>query len=327
MPGGPSPLTFGYEMKTTATVACISALVGAVVSGFVTYSIVSSSRATVQHTSGDEEPPQPPEAVPIANVKTPIASDGASIVWSDRLDNLSGKWVSADGEQSAELDYRMLHFGDTADWPDLNSKTFLIGREMQFLSDDGGIYTICTFNGNPDEMHFIKEDSESIKNNSELADLTSLLLYREGSPNARSRKPLGEKKPPAKAQALLDAIPSIEFGERKDALMARLGLADDDSLELLLGERSMGESDLIFSLGIDSEWMLKLAFTVDSPNAEESEAVIRRFQLFRGYVDDVREGRLDVQKHVYPYFGGGKVIAKPNGAEQDAGDQTPAAVD
>ena len=58
-----------------------------------------------------------------------------SMEWLVRF---SGKWVSADGQQSAELDDRMLRFEETPGWPDLNRKTFLLGREeMQFLGDTG----------------------------------------------------------------------------------------------------------------------------------------------------------------------------------------------
>lgn len=243
----------------------------------------------------------------------PVYEPDESMDWSDWLSKLSGKWVSANGEQSAELDFRMLRFGDAADWPDLSGKTFLLGQEMQFLTDSG-FYTISTLYSNPDEMRFIKEDSVT-------EDLSSLTLYREGSPRARSRAPIPEAEPPTKVQAILDGILTIKDGELKDAVLARLGLNGFEGLEVLAGESGLGETDILFDLGIDDHWMLYVAYTRKSPDAEESEAVLRQLQILRGYVDEAREGWLDTGKPVYPYFAQGQVITKNQQAEQDAAEQ------
>ncbi|MCB1079028.1 MAG: hypothetical protein KDM64_14495 [Verrucomicrobiae bacterium] len=223
------------------------------------------------------------------------------------LRKLSGNWVSADGQQSAVLNYRRLRFDKTVDWPDISQRSFLLGEEMQFMTNRG-FYVISTLYAEPDRMCFIKEDLQT-------GALTEFTLYREGSPNARSRKPLADKTPPPRVQKLLDAIPTIKAGETKDSVMARLGLADDDSLELLGGQRETGYTDMIFSLGIDNEWMLRLEFSVDSTDEEDGEAVIRHFQIVRGYVDDGRNGRFDIQKLVYPYFTDGQIIVAPPEAE------------
>ena len=207
----------------------------------------------------NDEDNDDPFANPTESGSDPFALDERG----DWLSKLSGNWVSADGQQSAELDYRTLRFSDTIDWPDISNRYFLIGNEMQFMTNRG-YYNISTLYTEPDEMCFLKEDLKT-------GDLTSFTLYREGTPRARSRRPLVEKTPPPKVQELLDVIPTIKPEEKRDSVMKRLGLADDKMLELLGGERSREEHDLIFSLGIDNEWMLRLEFSVDISDAEYSE--------------------------------------------------------
>ena len=51
--------------------------------------------------------------------------------------NFSGSWTSADGQQNAKLDFRTLRFGRTGAWNDLKNHTYLLGQEMQFISENG----------------------------------------------------------------------------------------------------------------------------------------------------------------------------------------------
>lgn len=221
---------------------------------------------------------------------------------------LSGNWVSPDGRQSAELDGRILRFQETVDWPDLDRRHFLISGGATSFMTNSGYYSL---HANPDKLLFLKEDLET-------GDHTSFALYREGSPDAGSRTPLADKAPPPKVAALLAAIPMIQAGERKDAVMKRFGLVDDESLELLDAESSMGETDMLLSLGIDNEWMLKLEYKLDRPGADAGEAVIRRFQVVRGYVDDVKAGRFDIMKPVFPFYSDGTIVLAPGTADEGA---------
>ena len=50
--------------------------------------------------------------------------------WLENLLKLSGDWVSGDGEQKAKLDGRVLSFGDTPDWPDLQNRDFISVRSV-----------------------------------------------------------------------------------------------------------------------------------------------------------------------------------------------------
>lgn len=224
----------------------------------------------------------------------------------DRLFALSGKWVSPDGQQTAELDGRILRFQETVDWPDLDRRHFLLSGGATSFMTNSGYYNIRT---NPDKLLFLKEDLKT-------GDYTSFTLYRERSPNAGSRTPLAVKTPPPKVAALLAAIPTITEGERKDAVMKRFGLADDESLELLDAESSMGETDMLLNLGIDNEWMLQLQHKVDRPGADSGDAVIRLFQVVRGYVDDVKAGRFDIMKPVFPYYSDGTIVLAPATADE-----------
>lgn len=224
------------------------------------------------------------------------------IDWSDWLSKLSGSWVSASGEQSAVLDFRMLSFDGASGWPDLDGVTFLLGAEMQFLTESG-FYTVSTLYSDPDEIRLIKEDLIS-------EDLTSLTLYRKGTARAHSRIPIPEAEPPPELQTILDGILTIKEGELKEVVLRRLGVMDLKGIEVLAGESGLGETDLLLDLGIDEHWMLHIAYTRSSPEAKESEAVLRRFQIIRGYVGEARQRWPDSGKTVFPYFAQGRVITK-----------------
>lgn len=235
--------------------------------------------------------------------------------WDVLLSNLSGTWTSIDGQIDAVLDFRMLSFKTTPDWPDLENQTFLLGSEMQFLSSRG-VYLINTRYSEPDVMWFCLEDKVT-------KDLTTFTLFREGTPKAASRKPIPEGEPPLKVRELLLLIPSIRDGELKETALEGLGLKDLEGLEILTGESGLGNTDLILALGIDDHWMLSLAYQRLNPNDDESKAVLRTFKLFQGYVDDVRSGFLELERVAYPYYENGMIIRGPSQAEKAINGQPP----
>ncbi|HRQ87606.1 MAG TPA: hypothetical protein PLA50_02340 [Bacteroidia bacterium] len=284
-------------MKSIATVAGVSALIGAVGGVIITCFVLREPNLVAPDSPFMESNEFDGELDPLTGRKD----------WLDRLAVLSGDWVSADGDQTAQLDYRVLRFKSTVDWPDLDGRSFLLGEEMQFMTESG-FYSLHASGDSFDMIFLIKEGA------SPDGDLSRLTLYREGSPLARSRQPLGEKMPPPKVQALLDAIPSIREGVRKDDVMERLGLARDGSLELLDAERSSGQTDMLLTLGIDDEWMLRLRYDVESSDVADSEAKLRKFQVVRGYVNDIKAGRFDIEKRIYPYFLNGRIIGAPDSA-------------
>lgn len=226
--------------------------------------------------------------------------------WTDRLLRLSGAWISADGQQAAELDYRTLSFGATKNWPDIENQTYLLGQEMQFLSKDG-FYSVCVDEA-PDSLRIIKQDLATDA-------YCGFTLYREGSPQARSREPLGDITPPPVIRGILDQIPNIREGERKDAVMGRIDLGPG-KIEVLECFSSLGVTDMLISLGIDRHWMLKLDYKLDPPDSPESEATILRFQIIRGEIDDARNGSHDIEQIIYPYFHFGKIITASAIAKQ-----------
>jgi len=278
--------------------ALVALLIGFGAGAAITYLEMREPRG-LQANPFASPPPEAEETSPLPSEPTRE---------EERLSALSGKWVSPDGQQSAELDGRILRFHETVDWPDLDRRHFLFSGGATSFMTNSGYYNLHT---NPDKLLFLKEDLKT-------GDYTSFCLYREGSPDARSRTPLAEKAAPPKVAALLAAIPTITVGERKDAVMKRFGLADDESLELLDAESSMGQTDMLLSLGIDNEWMLKLQYKVDRPDADAGEAVIRHFQAVRGYVDDVKAGRFDIMKPVFPYYSDGTIVLAPSTADEGA---------
>lgn len=231
--------------------------------------------------------------------------------WSALLSKLSGSWTSADGEQSANLDFRTLRFGRTGSWADLENHTYLLGQEMQFLSDSG-YYTVCQMES-PDALRIIKRDLVT-------EDVYGFTIYRADSRRARAREPLGIVVPPPSMQKLLDEIPNITPIDRKDTVLQRMGIKED-RMEILDGSSSFGETDLLLNLGVDGHWMLKLGYKRPGPEAGPSEAKLKRFQIVRGYIDDAREGDLDVEQFIYPYFVHDKVVAGPSKAEQAGTEQ------
>ncbi len=223
-----------------------------------------------------------------------------NVDWEDWRLSLSGKWVSMDGEQTAIFHPEYLQFGNMTTWPELKQRRIDIGHEMVFRTDFG-YYVISTFYDQPDEL-FLTCRSSGIN------DLTSLTLYREGTPLAGSRKPIPYAEPTKELQALLSGIHSIKDGESKDVVFGRLGLGDLKGLEVIDRQSGLGQTDELWDLGIDDHWMLYVIYTLDSPGTDESQAVLRRFQVIRGYVDDNKWP--DTGKIIYPYFAKGKVITE-----------------
>jgi hypothetical protein len=274
----------------------------------------------MQVRSGPPATVQPPSPDPKIPVDAPFAEGFVDLAGGreaehdgdELLSKLSGAWTSIDGQINADLDFRMLRFKAAPDWQDLENQTFLLGSEMDFLSSRG-VYLIQTRYSEPDEMWFCLEDEVT-------EDLTSFTLFREGSPKAGSRTPIPRGEPPQKVRDLLRLIPLIRAGELKDTVLERCGLGDLDGFELLGGEGGLGETDLILALGIDDHWMLSIGYRRLSPD-DESKAVLRTFKLFQGYVDDVREGLLELERVAFPYYDNGKIITGPSQAEQASSGQ------
>lgn len=298
-----SPLFLTRFWKSMNPRSFIAILIGASLGCTGTYLVMKKSvptnsmenqetNETVNGPNFDDpfanSPVDDPFATSAENESDPFAEEEST----SQLEKLSGKWVSVDGMQTAELDLRTLRFGPSTDWPDLNNRFFLISENMQFMTNSGYYDLISR---KPNKIRVIKEDLEN-------GDLTSFNLYREGSPHARSRKPLADKAHPEKVRALLDLIPTIKKGEKMEDVMTRLGLANEELLEPLAGESGLGQSDWVYGLRIDNEYMLRLSYLTQPPNHLESEAVIFRFQIVRGYIDDIRNSRDDMFKLVYPYF-------------------------
>ena len=234
-------------------------------------------------------------------------------IWEDWLSKLSGKWVSADGQQTADLDFRVLRFGETTGWPEVSRKTFLLGREMDFMSSDGsGSYTISTVYAEPNTMQVIREQTAT-------CSLTGFTLYRDGTPRARSRLPVPKAVPPPEIQVLLGGIRTIKVGESKGEVLKRLSFADIRGSEVIDWYRGLGDNHVTYDLGVDGHWMLRLSYHQKSAVIGEDDGELGDMRVFRGYVDDFRKGISDIEDIVYPYYENGYVITGPNEAEQAGG--------
>ena len=226
-----------------------------------------------------------------------------------QLEKLSGKWISADGQQNAEIDFRTLRFKDMGQWADLDNQTYLLGQEMQFLSK-GGFYSVCQTEAS-DSLRIIKKDLMT-------DDVYGFTLYRSDFPRARARAPLSQVEPPPEIRIILAAIPKIQQTDRKDDVLRVMKL-DEEKMEILEGSSSLGETDRLFNLGIDDHWMLKLGYKRPRPDSPPEQTTFKRFQLVRGYVDDVRrDGALDVEQFIYPYFVFDKIVTGPTSTQQVA---------
>jgi hypothetical protein len=248
---------------------------------------------------------QPTAEVALAE---PFALPGEQLVEKpaereDGLKNLlklSGDWISGDGEQKAKLDYRILSFEDTPDWPDLQKQDFLLGTELQFLSDTG----FYTMSGEEDTITFIKEDRKT-------KSLSRLTLYRMGSPFAAARPPLPRTPPPPSIQALLDLVPTIRESESLEAVFSRFPKDWTGKLTVIGGDSGMGESDIFFDLEVNGEWMLHAKKKLRGDK-------ILRFRLVRSYMQDRNGKGPDVRRVVFPYYEFGKIITGPMEAKDAA---------
>lgn len=294
-----------------------SQLIAGIVAGLFVGSMSTYFVMKGEISPAEVEQPSEPEAGGFLDDPFAIGSESGDQgvfdepAWTTLLSKLSGSWISADGEQNANLDFRTLRFGRTGTWADLENNTYLLGQEMQFLSDSG-FYSVCQMES-PDALRIIKKDLVT-------EDVYGFTIYRADSPRARARQPLGDVVPPPSVQKLLNEIPNIRPTDRKDTVLQRMGI-EEDRLEILDGSSSLGETDLLLNLGIDGHWMLKLGYKSPGPEAGPSEATLKRFQIVRGYIDDAREGDLDVEQFIYPYFVYDKVVAGPSKAEQTGAGQ------
>lgn len=236
------------------------------------------SHAPVPSITQAPPPPSPPASfqLPGEDEQGPAAPPADPL---EQLAKLSGKWASGDGSVSATFDYRMLHFHETKGWPDLDGKTFLLGSELQFLSE-AGLYSIGLEDSEPSKLRIIKEDRGS-------KDLISFSLFREGDPRCRARPPFSDTPPPPEIQAILDEIPSIRLGESADALLKRLVFPRVPTATPITGMTSAGQSDDVWSLG--GEWLLKLS--------ETNRDGVVRFQIARGTAKP-----LEYSEYRYPYY-------------------------
>jgi hypothetical protein len=226
--------------------------------------------------------------------------------WTSLLSKFSGTWTSADGQQNAKLDDRTLQFDRTGAWADLENHNYLLGQELQFLSEDG-FYTVCLVEEH-DVIRIIKEDLVT-------ADVYGFTLHREGSVRARARPPLKPVETPQRISELLVRIPSISPTDSKETVLKAMNL-DVKKMEVLDLSGSLGETDVLLNLGTDNHWMLKLGYRLPRPDSKPQEAILKRFQIVRGYVEDVREGHFDVEEFIYPYFVNDKVVAGSRKVEQ-----------
>lgn len=219
--------------------------------------------------------------------------------WGRWFSSFSGDWVSVDGRQLVRLENGVLYISDSFDWPDLDHRTFIIGEDMQFVSH-GNVYNI-TASDDHDVMYIIMRDSYT-------EDLCGFTLYREGTSRARLHAPIPDVDMPVEVRSILEAIPKLKKGDLKDDVVRVIGIDKIDGLELLDKQSNLGGSDLVYSLGIDDHWMLRIGYSRERLDEDSEIEVIRRVQVVRGYVEDVRNGYQDIEKLVYPYFALGKVI-------------------
>lgn len=243
--------------------------------------------ASIEAVESSPEPAEPSATEFAEPFKLPSEEES-----HHKLEDLSGDWISGDGEQKAKLDGQILTFGETPDWPDLQGRDFLLGENLQFLSETGHYW----MSWEADSIAFTKEDRTT-------KSLSGLTLYRKGSPFAEARPPLPRTPPPPSIQALLDLVPTIREGETLKAVLVRSPLGWDGKMPVIGGHSGFGESDMVFDLGVNGEWVLK---------AKEVEGgKILRFQVVRGYVKDRNGKGPDVQRVVFPYFEFGKIITGP----------------
>ena len=217
----------------------------------------------------------------------------------ERLRRLSGNWISADGQKKARLDDDVLEFGVTPDWPDLEGRRFLIGRDHFAFLTESGRYHFTVFDDEPDAMVLFKQDRAT-------RSPTTLTLYREGSPHAASRPPLPDTPPPPQIQAMLDVIPSIRANESVAGVNGRMGSAwkgEVGEVGVIRGSGSMGESDFEVDLGVDGQWVLQ--------TSQGDSGELHRFRVVRTWVKDRREHGPIVERVVYPYYEFGKIITGP----------------
>lgn len=150
-----------------------------------------------------------------------------------RLRVITGNWVSATGEQKASIDGRKIRFNTATHWPDLEGGAGTLAPGLHFQTNQGS-YSLDITNEDRDRIVIHTYNIH--------ADSLSFVLYREGTKHANSRKPLPETAPPAKVKSILDKIPTIKIGESRNAVMKRLGLDQDGSIERILKEEDSGQT-------------------------------------------------------------------------------------
>ncbi|MCW1926245.1 hypothetical protein OKA05_27070 [Luteolibacter arcticus] len=215
---------------------------------------------------------------------------------SDRMKKLAGTWISADGEKKATVEWNVLKFGQTPDWPDLEGRSFLLGADHLLFLTESGRYMVSVSDAEPDAMVFMKRDLKT-------ESLSRLTLYREGSPRASSRPPLPDTPPPPSIQALLDLIPDLIEHESVDGVNRRMAPVWGGTMDMIHGFGTMGEFDAEFDLGVDGQWLLQ--------RKDKGGGKLLRFRLVRCWVKDRREYGPDVERVIYPYYEFGKIITGP----------------
>lgn len=222
----------------------------------------------------------------------------------EHLKRLSGNWISADGQKKAKANDDILEFGTTPDWPEIEGRRFLLGKDYWAFVAGSGRYNVMLFQDRPDELVIFRKDDKT-------ESLSRLTLYREGSKHAASLPPLPDTPPPPKIQKLLDLIRGLKEHESVADVDRRMDWQGE--AELINGSSSLGEADLEFDLRVDDQWVLQ--------RKENQSGKLLRFRLVRTWVKERRDLSADVERVVYPYYEFGKVITGPS--EDDSPSKDP----
>jgi hypothetical protein len=212
----------------------------------------------------------------------------------EHLRRLTGEWASWDGQQVANFDGRILRFQSAKGWPDLDSKSFLLGTDLQILSESG-LYFVKAYYSDMDAMHFVKQDLAS-------EDLSSFILFRAGTPRARARPPLPHTPPPPAIQAMLDSMARMNSAADLNGTPKPDSSANDLPIEVIQYDgTSLGgdNPDMIVRLGEGDEWMVQIS---------QSRGKVTRQRIIRGSAELVRKGEGGIAEHLYPYYVDGKLI-------------------
>lgn len=212
----------------------------------------------------------------------------------EHLANLTGEWASWDGRQTATFDGRILRFQNAEGWPDLDRKSFLLGRDFQLLSESG-LYFVKAYYSDMDAMHFIKQDLAS-------EDLSSFILFRAGTPRARARPPLPRTPPPPAIQGMLDSMARMNSTADLHGTPEPDSPTKDLTIEVIQYDgTSLGgdDEDMIVRLGESDEWMVEIS---------QFRGEVTRQRIIRGSAELVRKGEGGIAEYLYPYYVDGKLI-------------------